>query len=113
MCPSPAVPLPVLAVDDEITLRPRDPEHAEAVFALVDANREYLRRWLPWVDSTRTLEDSRRWAAGENDDDDEIAFVVEYTGEIVGTIGLTGVGSQNRGVRSATGSRSRTRDAAS
>ncbi len=32
--------------------------HAADVFALVDANREHLRRWLPWVDDTRTVDDS-------------------------------------------------------
>lgn len=29
------------------------PEDAEELFALTDANRAYLRRWLPWLDQTR------------------------------------------------------------
>ena len=32
--------------------------HAATVFALVDRDREYLREWLPWVDSTLRQEDS-------------------------------------------------------
>lgn len=33
--------------------------HAPEVFAQVDINRDHLRRWLPWVDDTKTVEDSR------------------------------------------------------
>ena len=29
------------------------PEDAEELFALTDANRAHLRRWLPWLDQTR------------------------------------------------------------
>ncbi len=29
------------------------PDDAEELFALTDANREHLRRWLPWLDQTR------------------------------------------------------------
>ncbi|MBC7545495.1 MAG: RimJ/RimL family protein N-acetyltransferase, partial [Candidatus Sericytochromatia bacterium] len=29
--------------------------HAEALFALVDANRARLRTWLGWVDRTQTV----------------------------------------------------------
>lgn len=32
--------------------------HAAPVFALVDRDREYLREWLPWVDSTLRQEDT-------------------------------------------------------
>lgn len=32
---------------------------AEAIFNTIQANREYLRAWLPWVDFTKTLLDTR------------------------------------------------------
>lgn len=43
--------LPVL-VAERVELHPVRGEHAAALFALVDQNRERLGEWLPWVDST-------------------------------------------------------------
>lgn len=45
----------------ELVLRPVAVDDTEALFEVVDANRAYLRRWLPWVDSSRTIEDARQF----------------------------------------------------
>ena len=42
-------------------LRLLEPRHAEALYALVDANRAFLRRWLPWVETTVSVDDSRQF----------------------------------------------------
>lgn len=34
---------------------------AEELFALTDRNREYLRKWLPWVDGARSVSDTREF----------------------------------------------------
>jgi ribosomal-protein-serine acetyltransferase len=39
-------------------LRLLEERHARAVFALVEAERERLREWLPWVDATATEDDT-------------------------------------------------------
>ncbi len=45
---------------DEITeLRQLYEEQALELRRLVDRNREYLREWLPWIDASRTTQDSR------------------------------------------------------
>jgi ribosomal-protein-serine acetyltransferase len=41
-----------------VILRQLEQHEAESVFALVDANRERLRIWLPWVDETTRPEHS-------------------------------------------------------
>ena len=45
-------------ITDEIELQLIEQRHAEALFALTDANRQYLRQWLPWVDATRSVADT-------------------------------------------------------
>jgi ribosomal-protein-serine acetyltransferase len=49
----------VLHVDEEIRLQTLEIEDAEILFRLVDANRLYLREWLPWVDANTTIEESK------------------------------------------------------
>ena len=41
-----------------LELRLLQQENAEALFALVDANRSYLRKWLPWLDRNQTVVDT-------------------------------------------------------
>jgi ribosomal-protein-serine acetyltransferase len=42
----------------DLLLRPLQEQDAEELFALTDRNRAHLLRWLPWVDATRTPNDS-------------------------------------------------------
>jgi ribosomal-protein-serine acetyltransferase len=42
-----------------ISLRMVEERHADAIFELVNRDRDYLREWLPWVDATVTAEDTR------------------------------------------------------
>jgi ribosomal-protein-serine acetyltransferase len=51
-------------IDDHIELRPLEEYHAEEIFCAVERNREHLRRWLPWVDRTRGVEDVQNFLAG-------------------------------------------------
>jgi len=80
-----------LRVDDEVEIRLLEERHADEVYALVDANREHLRPWLPWVDGTRSADDTRAFirtalegfAAGR-----EHAAALRFRGELAGGIGL-------------------------
>jgi len=40
-------------------MRLLDPSQAAPIFAAVDADRDYLREWLPWVDRSQRVEDTR------------------------------------------------------
>lgn len=48
-----------LKVDDEIKLYRSELEFAPQVFAQVDKNRTYLKKWLSWVDKMECVENSR------------------------------------------------------
>lgn len=45
-------------VNDLIYLRMLSARDADALFALTDTSRGYLRKWLPWLDDTNNVEDS-------------------------------------------------------
>lgn len=36
------------------------PPSAEQLFALTDQNREYLKVWLPWLDSVQEVDDTKK-----------------------------------------------------
>lgn len=42
-----------LSVAPGLRIAELEPDDAEELFALTDANRAHLRRWLPWLDQTR------------------------------------------------------------
>ena len=81
-------------IDDDLELRLLEPRDAEALYALVDANRGRLRAWLEWVDSMKTVDDERAFIrASLHDFADGRAVVcgVWLDRRLVGTVGLTGV----------------------
>ena len=88
-----------ISVDLSLTLRQLEPDDAEELFALTDANRKYLRAWLPWLDQTRVvaatagfIEFTRRAAeAGTG----LHCAIVEH-GAIVGVCGYNQIERSNR-----------------
>lgn len=46
-------------VDDEICLKLLQDHDADRVYALVDANRNQLRKWLYWVDRNTSVKDTK------------------------------------------------------
>ena len=46
---------------EDTELRLLEERHAEELTNLIDRNREHLRAWLPWVDTTRTVEDLKNF----------------------------------------------------
>ena len=49
--------MPFLPVDAQTELRPIEREHTRDLFELLKGNREYLRRWHPWVDILQSAGD--------------------------------------------------------
>ncbi|RMF30319.1 MAG: N-acetyltransferase [Bacteroidetes bacterium] len=90
---------PFLQVEPGLALYLTHPRFAEALFQVVDAQREHLRRWLPWVDATRSPEDSRRFlyeAARFNKGGRRLTTLIVQNGYIIGSLGIVQYDGGNR-----------------
>ncbi|WP_066308957.1 GNAT family N-acetyltransferase [Bacillus sp. FJAT-29814] len=78
-------------VDEEIVIELFQQHHKEELFELVDTNREYLRKWLLWVDKRKSAEDFEPiipiWIRNYSDNNGFDAGI-RYNGKLVGMIGL-------------------------
>lgn len=48
-----------IKVDSKISLVLIEDSHAAGIFNLINTCRPYLKQWLPWVDNTKTVDDTR------------------------------------------------------
>ena len=78
-------------IDEHLSLEKIKLLHAEIIFNCIDENREYLRKWLPFVEFTQMVRDTELFIRsiidkpqGERDD----VFVIWYKGEFAGLIGF-------------------------
>lgn len=82
-----------------VTLELIDASHAEPLLAVVNANRNHLAEWLPWVGSMQTVEDFRRYISHcerQHGEGTDLGFVIQFNGRVSGRIGLHYIHQQNR-----------------
>lgn len=89
-----------LDIDEEIRLEELSQSHAPAIFRIVNNNREYLRKWLTFVDATCKLEDTEEFIslinATSHKSNGEIVVAILYRNSLVGLVGLKKVDWPNR-----------------
>lgn len=89
-------------VDDELSLKLAGPEDAEALFDLTEGSRLYLREWLPWLDSTKTVEDTKSFIQSGRQgfsENKSMTTMVIYKGDIAGTAGFNEIDHTNKIVK--------------
>ncbi|WP_425425081.1 GNAT family N-acetyltransferase [Aquisalimonas asiatica] len=65
--------------------------HTEELFRLIDANREHLREWLPWVDANRSPADTEsfiRSAINQHESGKGPQYAVFYSTVMCGVCGF-------------------------
>ncbi len=74
---------------DGAEVRPLADGDVAGLFAVVDAERERLREWLPWVDRVRSVEDERCWLEGLRAAGRDLEGLGIFVGgRVVGTVGI-------------------------
>jgi len=86
-------------VREGIVMRSRTVDEAAEIYGVINANRAYLREWLPWVDGAARVEAiadviaswNRQEEAGTN-----FVYGIYEDGRYIGNIGLHDVNHGNR-----------------
>lgn len=87
-----------LRLDDDLLLETIELKDAEVVFATIDSQREYLGKWLPFVKTTQSVEDTKKfigYSISAGLISQEYVFKISYRNEFAGLIGFGKV-SENR-----------------
>lgn len=83
----------------DLVLRPLRLLDAKAFYTLTEANRERLRRWLPWVDDVLTLDHTRAFIALAKEQAKRrqgLHCGIWWKGEAIGVAGFNAFDRMNR-----------------
>jgi ribosomal-protein-serine acetyltransferase len=89
----------LIKVDSEIELKQLEPSDSAGIFEVIDNQREYLGRWLPFVEYTRELTDTENFVASvvnAPEDQFEYVFAIRKNGKFVGLIGFKETDKKNK-----------------
>ena len=86
-------------VSSDIHLKLLEPRDSEELFKVTDGSRDYLREWLPWVDGTRTVEDSKSFiqmTINQYASNNGFQAGIWFNDSLVGCIGFHAIDWSNR-----------------
>ncbi len=88
-----------ICVTADILLKPISPEDSEVVFSTIDRERQFLGKWLPFVEHTKDVGDTLRFIEYSytlNLGPADIVYTIRYQGCFAGLIGykFTDVGNR-------------------
>jgi ribosomal-protein-serine acetyltransferase len=78
-------------VDEEICLSPVCAGDAQKLFALVNRDRVYLREWLPWLEASRSVQDTLNFielSQKQFEQKEALVVCIRFRDEIAGMIGF-------------------------
>ena len=89
----------IIKVDSEIVLKQLEKSDAINIFKTIDSQREYLGKWLPFVEFTKEIADSENYVntvINAPEDRFEYVFAIKKCDEFVGLIGFRDTDKQNK-----------------
>jgi ribosomal-protein-serine acetyltransferase len=88
-----------IQVNEDINLKPIVLSDAKIIFHIIQSQRAYLRKWLPFVDNTRHVVDTENYINSiyaTPPDQRERVFTIHYKNAFAGLIGLKSIDKQNQ-----------------
>jgi ribosomal-protein-serine acetyltransferase len=89
----------ILRADERTALRSTSEDDAAPMFALIEANRAHLRRWLAWVDAVREPAHTREFLRGVAERETlgtSLDLAILHDGELAGVAGFRSLDPANR-----------------
>lgn len=89
----------IITVNNEIELRELSLNDVNAIFTTIDTQREYLRKWLPFVDYTKASSDTEAFVKSVMAKaalDGELNTAIYYNNEFAGLIGFKDTDKANQ-----------------
>ncbi|OIJ14327.1 alanine acetyltransferase [Anaerobacillus alkalilacustris] len=86
-------------IDEDLSLKLLEVKDAESLFKLTNYSREYLREWLPWLDTTTNVEDTIEFikiSLKGFSENKSLNTVILFKGDIVGVAGYNNINWANR-----------------
>ena len=90
---------PFLKVNDQITLHLPHPDLADDIFRAVDTQRLYLREWLPWVDLTKSVDDTLAFihsSIEKNKTGEQLTTFIYNGVDLAGSIGFVNINKDQK-----------------
>jgi ribosomal-protein-serine acetyltransferase len=89
-----------IEIDEDLCLEQLNISHAQGIFDLINSNREYLRKWLTFVDNTKTLKDTENYISyidesSENVNSETVISIL-FRNKLLGIISIKKVDWANR-----------------
>lgn len=86
-------------IDEDVAIRLTALHDAEEIFELTDGSRHYLREWLPWLDTTKTVKDTKefiQYSLQNYAENKSLNTVILFKGKIVGVAGFNELDWSNK-----------------
>ncbi len=88
-----------IRVNQNIELRQFQKKDAKILFEFININRDYLKKWLNWVNFIQSVEQEKKYLDSLLQDINKapsIDFSIWYDKKLVGTLGLVNIDRLNR-----------------
>lgn len=86
-------------IDEELSLKMIDHRDAEELFELSDRSRDHIRTWLPWINFTKEVEDTRnyiKYSLKRYAENDGLTICVLSHGKIAGVVDFHEIDDKNK-----------------
>jgi len=88
----------ILVVDEKVELRLPDEKYASELYNIINTQRVYLEKWLPWVPHTTKVEDTQRFLKDArlfNQGGQKLITLVFYEKKIAGSVSLVYISKEH------------------